>query len=173
MPIAPDIYKRIVTAKLYIDGNFREPIDLDRLAREACLSRYHFHRLFTRIYKVTPHQYLTRKRIEQARDCLAGNTLTVSEICNDVGFESIGSFSSLFKKESGHAPVNYRLLARERNRQITEQPRSFIPHCFIDNFMSVEPSMSIEFPAFNRTSASAGPAAAKSNSQEALPGTKP
>ena len=101
MPIAPDIYKRIVTAKLYIDGNFREPIDLERLSREACLSRYHFHRLFTRIYRLTPHQYLTRKRVEAAQLILAGKTLTITEICNEVGFESIGSFSTLFKKEIG------------------------------------------------------------------------
>ena|ERR1700733_1685293 len=134
MPLAPDIYKRIVTAKLYIDGNFKDPIDLDRLAREACLSRYHFHRLFTRIYRITPHQYLTRKRIDYARLCLAGANLTVTEICNDVGFGSIGSFSTLFKKEIGQAPSNYRTLAWEREVRITEQPRSFIPHCFIKHF---------------------------------------
>ena len=49
MPIAPDVYKKIVGAKVYIDENYREPIDLHRIAREACLSRYHFHRLFTRM----------------------------------------------------------------------------------------------------------------------------
>lgn len=135
MPIAPDIYRRIVTAKLYIDGNFRERIDLDRLAREACLSRYHFHRLFTRIYRVTPHQYLTRKRIEQASVSLAANARSVSEVCNDIGFESIGSFSSLFKKEIGQTPANFRLLARQRHRQVRDSPRSFIPHCFIETFV--------------------------------------
>ncbi len=154
MPIAPDVYKRIVTAKLYIDGNFTEPIDLQRLSREACLSRYHFHRLFTRIYRITPHQYLTRKRIEQARKCLAGNELTITEICNEVGFESIGSFSTLFKKEIGHAPTHYRVRAWERQQQTVEQPRSFIPHCFIENCGS-------------------GSAAANSNIQEVPPGTLP
>jgi len=133
MPIAPDVYKKIISAKLYIDGNFNSPIDLDRLSREACLSRYHFHRLFTRIYRVTPHQYLTRKRIEQARASLAANELTITEICNEVGFESIGSFSTLFKKEIGHAPTQYRAQAHERRQQTLEQPRSFIPHCFIEN----------------------------------------
>ena len=54
MPIAADVYKKIVTAKVFIDENFREPIDLDLLSREACLSRYHFPRLFTRIYQITP-----------------------------------------------------------------------------------------------------------------------
>ena len=119
-------------AKMYIDGNFRDRLDLGRLSREACLSRYHFHRLFTRIYRLTPHQYLTRKRMEQASVSLAGNSLSVIEICNDVGFESIGSFSSLFKKEIGHSPANYRLLAQGRSREVKEHPRSFIPHCFIE-----------------------------------------
>ena len=133
MPIALDVYKKIVTAKLFIDGNFNEPIDLERLSREACLSRYHFHRLFTRIYRLTPHQYLTRKRIEQARKSLAGNELTITEICNEVGFESIGSFSTLFKKEIGYAPTLFRTQAHERHQQTLEQPRAFIPHCFIEN----------------------------------------
>lgn len=124
MSIAPDVYKKIVSAKLYMDGNFSEPIHLDRLSREACLSPYHFHRLFTRIYRLTPHQYLTRKRIEQARKCLAGNELSITEICNEVGFESIGSFSTLFKKEIGHAPIHYRTQAHERRQQTIAQPRS-------------------------------------------------
>lgn len=132
MPIAPDIYKRIVSAKLYIDGNFREAVDLDRLAQEACLSRWHFHRLFTRIYRVTPHQYLTRKRIDQASVALAGNAGTVAEICNEVGFESVGSFSTLFKKEIGQPPAGFRQLAHDRSRQVKDSPRSFIPHCFIE-----------------------------------------
>lgn len=133
MPLAPDVYKKIVTAKLYIDGNFTGQISLDSLSREACLSRYHFHRLFTRIYRVTPHQYLTRKRLEHARLSLADKKATITEICNEVGFESISSFSTLFKKEIGQAPTHYRVLVWERQQQTLEQPRSFIPHCFIEN----------------------------------------
>ena len=132
MPIAPEVYKKIVMAKLYIDERFHEVIDLDGIAREACLSRFHFHRLFTRIYRVTPHQYLTRKRIEQARKALAGKALTVTEICTEVGFESIGSFSTLFKKTIGHAPNNYRRQEWQKDLLAREQPRSFIPHCFIE-----------------------------------------
>jgi AraC-like DNA-binding protein len=132
MPIAPEIYKKIVTAKLYIDDSFRESIDLDSLAKEACLSRFHFHRLFTSIYRITPHQYLTRKRLEQARQSLAGKKGTVTDICNEVGFESIGSFSTLFKKNIGHPPANYRLLAWQKQEQARQQPRTFIPHCFIE-----------------------------------------
>jgi len=136
MPIAPDVYKKIVMAKLYMDENFHESIDLDRISREACLSRYHFHRLFTRIYQRTPHQYLTRKRVEQARQWLADKDLTVSEICNNVGFESIGSFSVLFKKEIGYAPQYYRNQAWLKKQQGLTQPRKFIPHCFIETCLN-------------------------------------
>jgi AraC-like DNA-binding protein len=134
MPITPDVYKKIVTGKVYMDENFHETIDLDLLSRQACLSRYHFHRLFTRIYQKTPHQYLTQKRVEQARQWLANDELTVSEICNNVGFESIGSFSVLFKKEIGFAPRYYRDRAQLKKQQAQQQPRFFIPHCFIDHF---------------------------------------
>jgi AraC-like DNA-binding protein len=133
MPIPLDVYKRIITAKLYMDENFHEPIDLGRIARQACLSRFHFHRLFTRIYQRTPHRYLTQKRIEQARQWLADKELTVSEICNNVGFESVGSFSMLFKKEIGFSPRFYRNKARLRKEMAIREPKSFIPNCFIDS----------------------------------------
>ncbi|HMH22758.1 MAG TPA: AraC family transcriptional regulator [Puia sp.] len=131
MPITPETYRKIITAKWYMDKNFHEPIDLDRLSREACLSRYHFHRLFTRIYRQTPHQYLTQKRIRQARQWLTEKELSISDICNNVGFESIGSFSALFKKVSGFAPQFYRRKALIREKEVRQQPRSFIPQCFL------------------------------------------
>ena len=135
MPIAPDVYQKIVMAKLYMDQNFHESIDLSRLSIEACLSRYHFHRLFTRIYRRTPHQYLTRKRVEQARQWLADKDLTISAICIGVGFESIGSFSVLFKKEIGYAPQYYRNLALLKKQQALAEPRKFIPQCFIETLL--------------------------------------
>ena len=133
MQIAEEIYQRVVTAKLYIDDNFAEPIDLKDISEKAFLSRFHFHRLFTRIYRKTPHQYLTRKRIEKAKDLLADNK-PVTDVCNEVGFESIGSFSVLFKKEIGFAPQYYRNMAWLKKQQAKEQPKKFIPHCFIESY---------------------------------------
>ncbi len=133
MRIAEDIYQRVVTAKLYIDDNFAEPIDLKDISEKAFLSRFHFHRLFTRIYRKTPHQYLTRKRIEKAKNLLAENK-PVTDVCNEVGFESIGSFSVLFKKEIGFAPQYYRNMAWLKKQQAKEQPKKFIPHCFIESY---------------------------------------
>ncbi len=101
------------------------------ISERAFLSRFHFHRLFTKIYCKTPHQYLTRKRIDRAKILLSQNK-TVTEVCNEVGFESIGSFSVLFKKEIGFAPQYYRNMAWLKKQEQKEQPKKAIPHCFIE-----------------------------------------
>src|ERR1700730_8581079 len=132
MNISPDVYKKIIAAKLYIDGNFHESINLDGISGKALISPFHFHRLFTRIYHKTPHRYLTEKRINLARESLCGDDLTVTEICRRVGFESMVSFSVLFKKEMGCPPRNFRNIALIKKKQSKESPRSFIPNCFID-----------------------------------------
>src|SRR5258705_1075819 len=133
MNLTNDIYLRIATAKIYIDNNYHESIDLQEISQQAFLSRFHCHRLFTKIYRRTPHQYLTQKRLDKARDLLAENK-PVTEVCNEVGFESIGSFSILFKKEIGFAPTYYRNMAWLKKQEAKQQPKKFIPHCFIDSY---------------------------------------
>ena len=133
MNLTNDLYQRIVAAKVYIDENYHEPIDLEVISKKAFLSRFHFHRLFRKVYRRTPHQYLTQKRIDKAKDLLAENK-PVTDVCNEVGFESIGSFSSLFKKEIGFAPTYYRNMAWLKKQQQKAQPKLAIPHCFIENY---------------------------------------
>ena len=133
MPIAEALYERIVAAKVFIDENYHEPIGLGEISQRAFLSRYYFHRLFSQVYKKTPHQYLTLKRIEKAKDLLSENR-PVIDVCNEVGFESLGSFSVLFKKEIGFAPTYYRNMAWLKKQKAKEQPKRFIPHCFIESF---------------------------------------
>lgn len=133
MQVNTDIYRRVIAAKSFMDENYHEPIDLDEISQKAFLSKFHFHRLFTRIYRRTPHQYLTRKRLDKAKDLLAENK-PVTEVCNEVGFESISSFSGLFKKEIGFAPQYYRNMAWLKKQQQKEQPKIAIPHCFIESF---------------------------------------
>jgi transcriptional regulator GlxA family with amidase domain len=74
---------------------------------------------------------MTRKRLDKARDLLALNK-PVTEVCNEVGFESIGSFSMLFKKEIGFAPQYYRNMAYKKKMEQLAQPRKAIPHCFVE-----------------------------------------
>jgi len=71
--------------------------------------------------------------MDKAKDLLAGNK-PVTEVCNEVGFESIGSFSVLFKKEIGFAPQYYRNMAYKKKMEQLEQPRKAIPHCFIESY---------------------------------------
>jgi AraC-like DNA-binding protein len=127
MNLPHDTYQRIITAKIYIDENFHESIDLEGISQQAFFSRFHFHRLFTKIYRRTPHQYLTRKRIEKAKDMLAENK-AVTDVCNEVGFESLGSFSVLFKKEIGFAPQYYRNMAwlKKQKQKHNQNPQYLI-----------------------------------------------
>ena len=128
------IYKRVVSAKMYMDDNFHEPLDLEQISQQAFLSRFHFHRLFTRIYRKTPHQYLTLLRLHHAKKLLEKEGISITEVCNSVGFESLGSFSTLFRKESGYAPQYYRNLAYLKKKLAQEQPKKFIPYCYIDSY---------------------------------------
>ena len=133
MNLTPEIYQRIVSAKVFIDENYQEQINLDDVSEQAFFSRFHFHRLFTRIYRRTPHQYITQKRLDKAKELLKENK-PVTEVCNEVGFESIGSFSVLFKKEIGFAPQYYRNMAYKKKMEQQAQPKKAIPHCFIQGY---------------------------------------
>ena len=133
MRIPDDLYERLVAAKLFIDENYNKPLKLAAISEKAFLSRFHFHRLFSQVYKRTPHQYVTFKRLQQAKELLTQNR-AVSEVCSEVGFESLGSFSVLFKKEIGFAPQYYRNMACLKKQNEKEHPKAVIPGCFIDTF---------------------------------------
>jgi transcriptional regulator GlxA family with amidase domain len=110
-----------------MDTQYAQPLDLDELARAANFSRYHFLRAFRRAFHATPHEYLTRKRVERAKELLADSELTVTEICFEVGFESLGSFSTLFHNMVGWSPSIYRARAWEMRKN----PLKFIPNCYV------------------------------------------
>jgi len=100
-------------------------LDIDALCEEAHFSRYHFIRTFRSRLRETPHQYLMRKRIDRARELLATSDMSVTDICFEVGFESLGSFSSLFHRTVGWPPSVYRARSFEQRRS----PRAYIPAC--------------------------------------------
>jgi len=117
----------LLRARELMDAQYAQPLDLDELARTANFSRYHFLRAFRRAFHATPHEYLTRKRIERAKELLAQSQFTVTEICFEVGFESLGSFSALFHRTVGWSPSIYRARAWEMNKN----PLKFIPNCYV------------------------------------------
>lgn len=95
-------------ARDLIDRDYAQPLDLDAMAREAGYSRFHFARAFADAYGETPRAYLTRRRIERAKTLLRTANLSVTEVCLLVGFESLGSFSSRFRRLVGESPSAYR-----------------------------------------------------------------
>lgn len=129
-----DLYERIVRAKLFIDDHYASPLDLDKLSSEACFSKFHFLRLFKRTYNKTPYQYLSERRIEKAKEKLKSDHATISEVCEEVGFESNTSFTAKFKEYTGETPAVFRLRALQTLKQNKEQPTHFIPNCFRSQF---------------------------------------
>jgi len=103
-----EYYLRLNRARDYMEAHLEAALDLRQISGEAWLSPHHFLRLFKEVFGETPHQYLTRRRIERAQRLLAGTDLAVTDICYAVGFESLGSFSWLFHRRVGMSPGQYR-----------------------------------------------------------------
>jgi AraC-like DNA-binding protein len=122
---------RVVRAKLFIDENFASAIDLGKIADEACFSKFHFVRLFKEIYGRTPHQYLTDVRIEKAKAHLDGGR-TVAYACFKVGFDSVSSFTGLFKRRTGQTPRQYQIDRQSFRESVANEPLNYIPSCFAE-----------------------------------------
>jgi len=120
-----EVLPQLRAARDLMDRAFAEPLDLDALAAEAGYSRFHFARSFRRAFGETPRSYLTRRRIERAKDLLRSANLTVTEVCYLVGFASLGSFSARFAELVGVPPTAYRDEAVRRGGPPT------IPGCFL------------------------------------------
>lgn len=95
-------------ARDLIDRSSADELDLDVLAAEASVSKYHFVREFAAAFGETPIRYLTRRRIERAQDLIRSANLTITEVAMMVGFASLGSFSSRFRQLVGVSPSEYR-----------------------------------------------------------------
>jgi AraC-like DNA-binding protein len=120
-----------VRAKVFIDANFAAKLDLDRVADEACFSKFHFVRLFRSIYGRTPHQYLTHVRIERAKELLAAGE-PIAAVCFGVGFDSVSSFTGLFKRRTGMTPRQYQLERLQFKESVAARPLNHIPGCFAE-----------------------------------------
>ena len=105
-----------------IDRHYAKPLTIEQLAALAGLSPFHFIRAFRAAFGQTPHQYLRARRLERAKELLATTAYPVTEVCGRIGFHSLGSFTTLFRRQTGETPAGYRA-ARRKN--------VYIPTCFI------------------------------------------
>lgn len=103
-----DRNRRMLRARDTMDRAFAQPLDVPALARVACVSSAHFSRQFRDTFGETPHRYLQRRRVERAMELLRETDRTVTEICFDVGFSSLGTFSRTFREIVGEPPSSYR-----------------------------------------------------------------
>ncbi|WP_207802635.1 helix-turn-helix transcriptional regulator [Motiliproteus coralliicola] len=88
---------------------YSDKVELDDLAEAACISRFHYVRIFQRVYGLTPRAYLRDLRISKAKELIKQGT-PITQTCFDVGYESVPTFSSVFKKCTGHTPTAYQRL---------------------------------------------------------------
>ena len=112
--------RRMLRARDAMDRAYAEPLDVPALAEIANVSEAHFIRTFRATFGETPHRYLQRRRVERAMFLLRATDRSVTDICLDVGFNSLGTFSRSFQAIVGEAPTAY----RERGSIMA------VPNCF-------------------------------------------
>ena len=126
----PQTYKNIAHARDFMRHAYQRPLNLPDISAQANLSPYHFLRVYKQTFQETPHEFLTRLRIERAKTLLAKGTHNVTEACFEVGFSSLGSFSTLFARRVGLSPSDYRRYVRS-GIAVPRTVRSlFVPTCF-------------------------------------------
>jgi AraC-like DNA-binding protein len=104
-----DVNRRMLRARDAMDRAYAEPLDVASVAAVAHVSEAHFIRTFRAVFGETPHRYLQRRRVERSMFLLRETDRTVTEICMDVGFSSLGTFSRTFRDIVGITPSEYRL----------------------------------------------------------------
>lgn len=109
-----ELFRRVVRGRDLLLSSLNDSVSLADAARAACLSPFHFHRAFQSAFGMTPHRYALQHRLERARHLLRTTSRSITDVCLETGFESLGSFSSLFRRTFGIAPSECRTLRSSR-----------------------------------------------------------
>ena len=102
-------YVRIRQSKAFMEKYLAEKIELENIASSAFMSRYHFIRVFKRVYGISPRQFLRDLRIHRSKELLKQG-VDAHQVCIDVGYESLPTFSNVFKKATGYPPAAFQQL---------------------------------------------------------------
>lgn len=125
-----DTVLRLQRAHEFIEAHAAQPLDLRAIATHAFLSPHHFHRLYKALFGETPHATLTQARLRKAQLLLTQSSLPIRTICWEVGYESLGSFCTLFHRHTGCTPTQWRHQAQAPRSIYISAPHLFIPACF-------------------------------------------
>jgi len=126
-------YKKICLGRDYLQEHYTDSFSLSKVAEYSCMSQYHFSRVFTNVFGESPNTFVARLRIEKAKKMLITENFSISEICAEVGYSSVGSFSSLFREKVGISPSQYRRTLRSLATEPNSFPMQSIPLCFAQN----------------------------------------
>jgi AraC-like DNA-binding protein len=129
MVIRPEVFRRLCRARRSLTEIPEAPPSIREVAREAGISSFHFIRQFDAVFGHTPHQLRIQARLERAKRLLAMGELSVTDVCMEVGFSSLGSFSDLFTRRVGETPSSYRRKARAMVQVPGVLPRELFPGC--------------------------------------------
>jgi AraC-like DNA-binding protein len=129
MTISRAAFARLCRARDMLCEVHDVPIGLDVVAREAAMSPFHFIRQFHAVFGATPHQYRIQARVDRARYLLALDRGSVTDVCMEVGFSSVASFSDLFERRVGVRPSAYRRRARSLMSVPGVVPEALFPGC--------------------------------------------
>jgi AraC-like DNA-binding protein len=103
-----DLNRRLLRARDAMDRAYAEPLNVRTVAAVAHVSEAHFIRTFRTVFGETPHRYLQRRRVERSMFLLRETDRSVTDVCFDVGFTSLGTFSRMFREIVGETPSGYR-----------------------------------------------------------------
>jgi transcriptional regulator GlxA family with amidase domain len=102
------IERHLLRARDLADARFEEPVGVADMASAAGLSQAHFSRAFRRAFGISPHAYLLTRRLERAAAMLRTTDRSVADVCMSVGLQSVGSFTTSFRRMFGKTPTEYR-----------------------------------------------------------------
>lgn len=134
--LAPDKLQRVLA---FVEERLAEPVRIERLAAAVHMSAFHFARLFKHATGQPPHAYLTTRRIERAKGLLADACVPLSHVAANVGFQTQGHFTEVFRRHAGMTPRQFRLQwtlatldhgepqGAARAERAADQARPFIP----------------------------------------------
>jgi len=110
-----EIYRRLCKSVEYMNDLYNNNISLNELAKESNISKYHYIRIFKKLYAKTPYEYLSEIRISKAKSLLLNTCLPVTEISDYIGYNNLSHFSLAFKKATGLNPQNFRTRFKKSN----------------------------------------------------------
>lgn len=153
MLLAQSTFRRLCHARELLSEYSENPLAVRNIAKDVAISPFHFIRQFEALFGTTPHQYRMRARIEHAKILLAKGEHSVTEVCMEIGFSSLGTFSDLFRRRVGLSPRAYQRKARSMVQVPRAYPQllfpgclslmAYLPACAFRNFQEAAPSSTL------------------------------